>query len=204
MPFCVAVSGGIASGKSSVCSLIQNSGIEVIDADMIARELVQPGQPALQDIAQQIGPQFIQTDGHLDRTLLREHVFANQADKIKLESILHPRIQAELFRQSQQAKSAYALVAIPLLSPAIRNTSYAWINRTLIVEAPEEMQLQRIMARDGSSMALAKAMIATQLRFSERLPMADDVLINDANLAQLHDWATRLHKKYLALTTTPP
>ena len=95
-------------------------------------------------------------------------------------------------------------MAIPLLSPAIRNTSYAWINRTLIVEAPEEMQLQRIMARDGSSMALAKAMIATQLRFSERLPMADDVLINDANLAQLHEWATRLHKKYLALTTTPP
>lgn len=199
MPFCVVVSGGIASGKSSVCSLIQNSGIEVIDADMIARELVQPGQPALQDIAQQIGIQFIQTDGHLDRALLREHVFSNQADKIRLENILHPRIQAELFRQSQQAKSAYALVAIPLLSPAIRNTSYAWINRTLIVEAPEEMQLQRIMARDGSSMALAKAMIATQLRFSERLPMADDVLINDANLAQLHEWATRLHRQYLQM-----
>lgn len=198
MPFCVAVSGGIASGKSSVCSLIQNNGIEVIDADMIARELVQPGQSALLDIAHQIGPQFIQADGHLDRALLRQHVFSNQPDKIRLENILHPRIQAALYQQSQQAKSAYALVAIPLLSPAIRNTAYAWLNRILIVEAPEEMQLQRIMARDGSTMALAKAMIAAQLGFSERLPMADDVLINDANLAQLHEWAERLHKKYLA------
>lgn len=199
MPFCVAVSGGIASGKSSVCSLIQNSGIEVIDADIIARELVQPGQSALLDIAQQIGPQFIQADGHLDRALLRKHVFSNQPDKIRLENILHPRIQAELFRQSQQAKSAYALVAIPLLSPAIRNTAYAWVNRILVVEAPEEMQLQRIMARDGSTMALAKAMIAAQLSFSERLPMADDVLINDANLAQLNEWAGRLHGRYLQM-----
>lgn len=199
MPFCVAVSGGIASGKSSVCSLIQNSGIEVIDADIIARELVQPGQSALLDIAQQIGPQFIQADGHLDRALLRKHVFSNQPDKIRLENILHPRIQAELFRQSQQAKSAYALVAIPLLSPAIRNTAYAWVNRILVVEAPEEMQLQRIMARDGSTMVLAKAMIAAQLSFSERLPMADDVLINDANLAQLNEWAGRLHGRYLQM-----
>ena len=199
MPFCVAVSGGIASGKSSVCSLIQNSGIEVIDADIIARELVQPGQSALLDIAQQIGPQFIQADGYLDRALLRQHVFSNQPDKIRLENILHPRIQAELYQQSQQARSAYVLVAIPLLSPAIRNTAYAWLNRILVVEAPENMQLQRIMARDGSSMALAKAMIATQLSFSERLPMADDVLINDANLAQLNEWATRLHGQYLQM-----
>lgn len=199
MPFCVAVSGGIASGKTSVCHQFQNLDVALVDADIISRELVLPGQPVLQDIAQQIGAQFIQTDGQLNRSLLREHVFSDGTAKNKLEKILHPLIQAELLRQCNQSKSAYVVVAIPLLSPATRKTAYSWINRVLIVEAPEAIQLSRIVARDRSSPELAKAMIEAQLNFSERLPMADDVIINDADWVQLQDWTARLHGRYLQM-----
>ena len=199
MPFCVAVSGGIASGKSTVCAVFAESGATVIDADIVARDLVAPGQPALQDIAAQLGARFLQADGTLDRAALRAHVFQAPEAKQALERILHPRIQAELLRQSRQAASAYVAVAIPLLSPDSRASAYGWIDRTLVVEAPQELQVARISARDGSSPELAKAMVAAQLSFAERLPMADDVLINDASLALLEDWAERLHRRYLRM-----
>lgn len=199
MPFCVAVSGGIASGKSTVCAHLARRGIAVVDADVVARDLVAPGQPALQDIAAQLGACFIQADGTLDRAALRARVFQDPVAKQALERILHPRIQAELLRQSRQAASAYVAVAIPLLSPDSRASAYGWIDRTLIVEAPPELQIARIGARDGSSPELAKAMVAAQLSFAERLPMADDVLINDASLALLEDWAERLHRRYLRM-----
>lgn len=199
MPFCVAICGGIASGKSTVCEHLQHAGITVVDADIVARELVLPGQPALQAIAEQLGTHFIQPNGQLDRAALRKHVFSEPDAKRQLEHILHPRIQAELHRQSQQAQSAYVAVAIPLLSPDSRHNTYQWLNRVLIVEAPEDLQIARITARDGSSPDLAKAMIAAQLRFAERLPMADDVLINDNSQEMLGGWARRLHEKYLAV-----
>lgn len=199
MPYTVAVCGGIASGKSSICTWLENAGATLVDADIIARELVMPGTPALWEIAQQLGSQFIAADGNLDRAALRAHVFSDLKAKQLLENILHPRIQIELHRQSQQARSAYVAVAIPLLTPAIRKTTYAWLNRVLVVETPEQMQLSRIMARDGCSLAIAKAMIAAQLNYQDRLAMADDVIINDADLAQLHDWAARLHERYIAM-----
>lgn len=199
MPFCVAVSGGIASGKSTVCALFAACGATVVDADIVARELVAVGQPALQDIAAQLGARFIQTDGTLDRVALRAHVFQHPDAKQILERILHPRIQAELLHQSRQADTPYVAVAIPLLSPGGRNAAYAWINRVLIVEAPQELQIARISARDGSSPELAKAMVAAQLSFAERLPMAEDVLINDGSLELLEAWARRLHEKYSAM-----
>jgi dephospho-CoA kinase len=199
MPFCVAVSGGIASGKSTVCAVLAECGATVIDADLVARELVAPGQPALQDIAAQLGVRFIQADGSLDRMALRAHVFQHPEAKQALESILHPRIQAELLRQSRLAASPYVAVAIPLLSPDSRDAAYAWIHRVLIVEAPQELQIARISARDGSSPELAKAMVAAQLSYAERLPMADDVLINDGRLELLEAWARRLHGTYSAM-----
>lgn len=199
MPFCVAISGGIASGKTTVCDYLQQRGIHIADADAVARELVAPGLPALNEIAEQLGAQFIQHDGQLDRAALRAHVFTQPAAKQALEKILHPRIQAELLRQSQQAHSDYMVVAIPLLSPTLRQSAYAWLNRVLIIEAPVAVQIARIAARDGSSPELAKAMVAAQLSYAERLPMADDVIINDADLGQLQAWCGRLHEKYLAL-----
>ncbi len=199
MPFCVAVSGGIASGKSSVCAVFAECGATVVDADVVARELVAPGQPALQDIVTQLGAGFIQADGTLDRVALRAHVFQHPAAKQLLESILHPRIQAELLHQSRRADTPYVAVAIPLLSPSGRTAAYAWINRVLIVEAPQELQIARISARDGSSPELAKSMVAAQLSFGERLPMAEDVLINDGSLELLDAWARRLHRRYLRM-----
>ena len=201
MPLRIAVSGGIAAGKSAVCRILQQGGADIIDADDIARELVAPGMPALAEIATQLGPQFIQADGTLDRVALRAHVFADAAAKTRLEAILHPRIQQSLQQRSEASKSAVVAVAIPLLSPQSRARAYGWLDRVLIVEAPQEMQIARIRARDGSSEQLAAAMVAAQLDSAGRLPMADDVLINDGDLSSLEQWTRGLLQRYQTLAT---
>ena len=196
MPFRVAVSGGIAAGKSAVCRILQQGGAEVIDADGIARELVEPGMPALAEIAIQLGPQFILSDGTLDRVALRAFVFVDAEAKLRLEAILHPRIQQTLQRRSDASESAVVAVAIPLLGPQSRARAYGWLDRVLIVEAPPELQIARIRARDGSSQELASKMVAAQLDSAGRLPMADDVLINDGDLTSLQQWTQRLLVRY--------
>jgi len=196
MPFRVAVSGGIAAGKSAVCRILQQGGAAVIDADGIARELVEPGMPALAEIAIQLGPQFILSDGTLDRVALRAFVFADAEAKLRLEAILHPRIQQTLQRRSDASESAVVAVAIPLLGPQSRARAYGWLDRVLIVEAPPELQIARIRARDGSSQELASKMVAAQLDSAGRLPMADDVLINDGDLTSLQQWTQRLLVRY--------
>ena len=201
MPLRIAVSGGIAAGKSAVCRILQQGGADIIDADDIARELVAPGMPALAEIAAQLGPQFIQADGTLDRVALRAYVFADAAAKTRLEAILHPRIQQSLQQQSDASESAVVAVAIPLLSPQSRARAYGWLDRVLIVEAPQEMQIARIRARDGSSEQLAAAMVAAQLESAGRLPMADDVLINDGDLSSLEQWTRGLLERYQTLAT---
>ena len=199
MPYCVAVSGGIASGKSSVCTLFETFDVDIVDADVIARQLVLPNQPATLEIAKKMGSEFILADGNLDRSSLRAHVFSSPKAKLTLEKILHPLIQVELLTQSQNAKSPYVIIAIPLLTPEVRKTTYAWLNRVLIIEAPEQVQLARILERDGSSNEIAKAMINAQLPYMARLPMADDVIINDASFKHLQTWTERLHKRYTNL-----
>ena len=201
MPLRIAVSGGIAAGKSAVCRILQQGGADIIDADDIARELVAPGMPALAEIAAQLGPQFIQADGTLDRVALRAHVFADAAAKTRLEAVLHPRIQQSLQQRSEASECAVVAVAIPLLSPQSRARAYAWLDRVLIVEAPQEMQIARIRARDGSSEQLAAAMVAAQLDSAGRLPMADDVLINDGDLSSLEQWTRGLLERYQTLAT---
>lgn len=199
MPLLLAVSGGVAAGKSAACAVLAECGAAVIDADWVARELVQPGQPALNEIRAQLGALFINANGELDRAALRAHVFAEPAAKQALEHILHPRIQAELERQASRAQAPVMAVAIPLLSPSSRAAAYAWLQRVLIVETPRAMQIARIAARDGSSPALAEAMVNAQLSSAERLPMADDVLINDGSLAQLQANTRRLYARYAAM-----
>ena len=201
MPFRVAVSGGIAAGKSAVCRILQQGGADIIDADDIARELVAPGMPALAEIAAQLGPQFIQADGTLDRVALRAYVFADADAKARLEAILHPRIQQSLQQRSEASERAVVAVAIPLLSPQSRARAYGWLDRVLIVEAPQEIQIARIRARDGSSEQLAAAMVAAQLDSAGRLPMADDVLINDGDLSSLEHWTRSLMQRYQTLAT---
>ena len=196
MPFRVAISGGIAAGKSAVCRILQQGGAEVIDADDIARELVLPGMPALAEIAAQLGPQFILSDGTLDRAALRAFVFADADAKLRLETVLHPRIQQILQQRSEASESTIVAVAIPLLGPQSRARAYAWLDRVLIVEAPPELQIARIRARDGSSQELASKMVAAQLDSAGRLPMADDVLINDGDLTSLQQWTQGLLVRY--------
>ncbi|GAB2994484.1 dephospho-CoA kinase [Arenimonas maotaiensis] len=194
----LAVSGGIAAGKSAVCAVLAECGAHIIDADAVARELVRPGQPALAEIAERLGARFVSADG-LDRAALRAHVFADADAKAALEAILHPRIQAELRRQCEASTAPVTAVAIPLLTPASRAGAYAWLQRVLIVEAPRAAQVARIAARDGSGRELAEAMVSAQLDSTGRLPMADDVLINDGPLADLRDWSRRLYARYAAL-----
>lgn len=202
MPLRIAVSGGIAAGKSAVCRILQQGGADIIDADDIARELVAPGMPALAEIAATLGPQFIQSDGTLDRVALRAHVFADAGAKTRLEAILHPRIQQTLQQRSRDSNAGMVAVAIPLLSPQSRARAYGWLDRVLIVEAPPELQVARIRARDGSSQELAAAMVATQLDSAGRLPMADDVLINDADLGSLEHWTRNLLDRYRKLANS--
>lgn len=194
----LAVSGGIAAGKSAVCAVLAECGAHIIDADAVARELVRPGQPALAEIAERLGARFVSADG-LDRAALRAHVFADADAKAALEAILHPRIQAELRRQCEASTAPVTAVAIPLLTPASRAGAYAWLQRVLIVEAPRTAQVARIAARDGSGRELAEAMVSAQLDAAGRLPMADDVLINDGALTDLRDWSRRLSARYVAL-----
>lgn len=194
----LAVSGGIAAGKSTVCAILAECGAAVVDADVVARELVRPGQPALAEIAVRLGARFVSADG-LDRAALRAHVFADPGAKAVLEAILHPRIQSELRRQCEESSAPVTAVAIPLLTPASRAGAYAWLQRVLVVEAPRAAQIDRIAARDGSGRELAEAMVSAQLDAAGRLPMADDVLINDGTLADLRDCSRRLYGRYAAL-----
>lgn len=192
----VAVSGGIAAGKSTVCRQFAELGAVVIDADIVARELVAPGQPALAEIAGLFGQSLIQPDGTLDRRALRARVFGDARARAQLEAILHPRIQAELQRQAMAAGTGLLVAAIPLLTPATRKSAYAWLDRVLIVECPRALQIARIAARDGSDAVLAEAMVDAQLSTAERLPMADDVLFNDSAQARLETNARRLYAHY--------
>ena len=198
MAFRLAVSGGIAAGKSTVCAVLAECGAQIIDADVVARELVKPGQPALAEIAERLGTRFVSAEG-LDRAALRAHVFADPGAKTELETILHPRIQAELRRQCEASCAPVTVIVIPLLTPAGRRDAYAWLQRVLVVEAPRAVQVDRIAARDGSSRELAEAMVSAQLDAAGRLPMADDVLINDGSLADLRDWSRRLYTRYSAM-----
>jgi len=196
MPYCVGLSGGIAAGKSLLCRHLSSDDIVIVDADVIARDLVMPGQPALLEIGAQLGKQFITAEGTLDRSALRAHVFSDSAAKLRLEAILHPRIQTELRHRCESAKATVSIAAIPLLSPQLRASTYHWLDRVVIIEAPWQVQRQRILERDGCSAATAGAMLAAQLSSSQRLPMAQDVLINDGDPGNVQHWAHQLQMRY--------
>lgn len=196
--YIIGLTGGIASGKSAVSARFQALGITVADADLAARAVVAPGQPALSRIAGHFGPQVIQADGQLDRAALRRMVFADANARSALEAITHPAIRAAMVQQCQQATSPYAIAAIPLLAEAGRSR-YPWINRVLVIDVPAQVQLQRLMARDGIDASLAQAMIAAQAQRHTRLEVADDVLDNSGTPADLDAPIAALHTRYLAL-----
>ncbi len=200
IPFRVALTGGIASGKSTVANMFAELGVAVIDTDVIAREVVQPGQPALDEIRQRVGEQVIDAAGKLDRAAMRKRIFADDTARLDLESILHPRIGAETRRQADAAPGPYQLIVVPLLvgSPLTR-----FVDRVLVVDCDEDTQIWRLLARDAETVEQARRILAAQSSREARLAIADDVLRNDRSLDETRELVTALDEKYRRLATLP-
>ena len=197
----IGLTGGIASGKSAVADRFLARGIVVADADVAARAVVEPGEPALAEIAAVFGDGLLQSDGRLDRGALRARVFADDDARRRLEAILHPRIRTMLRDTCAAATGPYVVVAIPLLAESGARTAYAWLDRILVVDVPEQLQRVRLMQRDGIDAALAERMLAAQANRRERLAIADDVIVNDGPLQRLDAHVIALDARYRALAT---
>lgn len=195
-PFRIALTGGIASGKSVVADLFAELGVAVIDTDVIAREVVAPGRPALDEIRARFGDGMIAADGSLDRAAMRAAIFADSNARRDLEAILHPRIGAETRRQADAAGGRYQLIVVPLLvgSPLVE-----FVDRVLVVDCEEDTQIRRLLARDAESIEQARRILAAQAGREERLAIADDVINNDHSLAHLRDQVADLDRQYSRL-----
>lgn len=197
-PFRVALTGGIASGKTTVANLFAELGVPLVDSDVIAREVVEPGQPALAAVADCFGPDVLGPDGQLDRRRLRELIFADATARSRLEGILHPAIRAEMERQSERAAASapYHLLVIPLLAEGGGRDR---ADRVLVVDAPESLQIERLLARDTVTRAQAEASLQAQASRTARLAIADDVVTNTGRLDALREQVQALHERYLEL-----
>ncbi|MDP1529311.1 MAG: dephospho-CoA kinase [Rhodoferax sp.] len=199
--FTVGLTGGIGSGKSTVADYFAAHGVPVIDTDVIARDLTAPGGAALDAIRAVFGETVMQADGTLDRAALRRRVFADSAARRQLEAILHPRIR-QVVRQTLATLTApYALIVIPLL---VETGGYRDVlDRVLVVDCPEDVQIARVMARSGLTHDEVKAILAAQAGRAERLKAADDVLVNTVSPEALRIEVSTLHQRYLALAAAP-
>ena len=192
----IGLTGGIGSGKSTVAALFAACGVPVIDADIIARELVQPGQPALEEITAAFGREVLDEAGRLDRARLRDLVFADPARRERLEAILHPRIRAEMERRLAGCSAPYALLVIPLLFEAGHRDL---VDRVLVVDLPEDQQRTRVIARDALPVGQIDAILAAQASRKQRHDGADDLIDNSRDPAALERQVDRLHARYLRL-----
>jgi len=194
--FRVGLTGGIASGKSTVARLFAALGVPVMDADDIAREVVAPGEPLLARIAERFGTGILSRDGSLDRAAMREKVFADPKALAELEALTHPVIRAELERRSSSVSGPYLLHAIPLL---VEKNLAGTVDRVLVVDCDEALQIRRLQARDGATLAQAQAILRAQVPRAARLQAADDVIQNTGDLHQLRDQVAVLHAQFLDL-----
>ena len=193
--FVVGITGGIGSGKSAVTDYLETRGITVVDADKVARVVVEPGTPALNAISEHFGTDILLTDGGLDRAALRKIVFDYPDERKVLEGITHPRIRDEIARQLSEASSPYVVLSSPLLLESGQNTFADYV---VVVDVPEEVQLRRTMARDDNSEALVKQIMAAQLDRKTRLSRADTSVTNDGSLEALYERVEKLHDDLLA------
>jgi dephospho-CoA kinase len=195
-PLRVGLTGGIASGKSTVADFFAGLGAIVIDTDLIARQVVEPGQPALEEIRHEFGESVIDEHGQLNRSEMRRVIFADEDARKRLESITHPAIQAETLRQAESLGGPYQLLVVPLLvqSP-LRN----YVDRVLVVDCDEQTQLKRLKARDAESERQARRMLAAQASREQRLAIADDIVRNDGTLEATEEQVSQLHKLYSRL-----
>jgi dephospho-CoA kinase len=199
-PLRVALTGGIASGKSTVARLFAERGVPVIDTDEIAHDVTRRGEPTVARIAAELGGDLVDERGELDRARLRERVFADPVLRRRLEALLHPSILAEAARRSERAGGAYQIVVVPLLVEAGLERRF---DRVLVVDSSEEQQIERLQARDGESRAAAARILAAQASRSQRLASADDLIRNDGTLAALAAQVDALHRRYLEAAANP-
>lgn len=195
--YVVALTGGIAAGKSAVSRRFEALGVHVYDADVAAREVIAVGSEGLAAIVARFGTGVLDATGQLDRAAMRQRVFGNDDDRRALEAITHPGVRAWLHDRVVADRGPYCLLAIPLLAENLDH--YRWVDRILVVDAPESVQLERLMRRDGIDETLARRMIERQARREERLALAHDVIVNDGDEAQLDEAVATLHARYLAL-----
>lgn len=194
--FKLGLTGGIGSGKSEVSRRFEDRGIQVVDADLVARQVVEPGTPALLAIEQHFGSEILDQNGTLLRARLREIIFSDSQEKIWLETLLHPLIRTEIIQQLDKATSVYAILSSPLLFETKQNVL---VNRTLVVDASEELQLERASQRDNNRLEQIKAIMNTQLSRKERCALADDVIHNHGDKTELDHQVETLHQQYLTM-----
>jgi len=197
----IGLTGGIASGKSTVADLFAQLGVPVLDTDLIARQIVEPAQPTLARVVEAFGPGVLGPDGRLDRPALRARVFSDPAARRRLEEILHPAIRAELARQSATAGGVYQVLVIPLL---VEGGQVDTVDRVLVVDCPVETQLERLTARDGETAESALKIIASQASREARLAAADDVVVNAGRPEDLATQVASLDSRYRSLAAARP
>jgi dephospho-CoA kinase len=195
----IALTGGIASGKSAVERRFVAHGIPVYDADRAAREVIEPGTTGLAAVADAFGVGVLDDKGRLDRPAMRQRVFADPSARKVLEAIIHPRVRQWLHERALAERGPYCLLAIPLLAENIAH--YRWVDRVLLVDVPESVQITRLMARDGIDETLARRMLAKQASRAERLALADDVIENSGDESALDHAVAELHQRYLVLAS---
>ena len=198
----IAITGGVASGKSTVDRLFHALGVVVADADVAAREAVAPGSEGLDEVVAAFGEGVLGVDGQLDRPAMRRRVFADADARKRLEAIIHPRVREAVRTICQAASGPYAIASIPLLAEGGGRDAYPWLQRILVVDVPESVQLARLLQRDGIDAALARTMIAAQASRRERLAIADDVLVNDGPLDALPPQVAALDRLYRGLAAS--
>jgi len=195
-PWVLGLTGGIGSGKSAAAERFAELGVHVVDADQVARSVVEPGGAALAQIVDRFGVPILASSGELNRAALRERIFTSVEDRRWLERLLHPLIRQEIWASLSRAESPYAVLVSPLL---VESRQHEQVDRVLVVDVPEDLQLQRVLARDQVSEDQVRAILAAQARRDDRLRHANDVLVNDRDLSWLRQEVDRLHDRYLQL-----
>jgi dephospho-CoA kinase len=196
-PFAVGLTGGIGSGKSTVADMFAARGATIVDTDLIAHSMTAPQGPAMPAIVAEFGPAFADASGAMDRARMRELVFSDAGAKARLEAILHPRIRDAALAAGAAATGAYVIYAVPLLIES--GTWRARVTRVLAVDCEEQVQIARVMARNNLPEAQVRAIMAAQVSRAQRLAAADDVIVNNAGIAELEAQVERLHALYLQI-----
>ncbi|NQZ20952.1 MAG: dephospho-CoA kinase [Colwellia sp.] len=193
----IGLTGGIGSGKSTITAMFADLGIDIVDADIVARMVVMPKSEALKQISQHFGAQFIQSDGHLNRASLRSRIFSNEQDKTWLNNLLHPLIRQRMIKEIDQSTSSYCLFVAPLL---IENNLQGIVNRIIVIDITEKEQIERTFLRDPSSRDEVRRIIASQISRTERLHHADDIIDNNkTDLAEVNKQVIILDQSYRKL-----